>query len=965
MSQSANINGTGNVIIQIVGDGNRVEAGYPHLRLTRYLNRRLAVGDERSEAELLRPYSRSIDVLGRETNLSEFHEWLEDGPAISVRVLVGAAGRGKTRLALELCEQAAERHWRAGFLTSRELVRFQDAQNAADWGWNAPTLVVVDYAASDAVRLNTWLAELSDHAAAGDKKSGACHLRLLLLERHADPRGIGGWWQTAFGHGDGDAGAIERLLDRPEPIILPTIEGDEDRRNVMAAMLERAGSDLRPPAAGEDSFFDKQLSELTWGGEPLFLMMAALLASEQDFAAVLGLARDDLARAVADRELARIGRIAKNRNVAEAFARHMAALATLCRGLAEDDLLEVIGREKTEHGHDGTDRAEVRSAMMEALPRQGGGINAVEPDVVGEAILLAAWEGNEGRVGVPVVRRAIEHSGIVVAQVVIRTCQDYAIHGHVAPLAWLDALGTDATQDLPVLLSLLAEMPHDTLALRERALYFERQATARLRPLAINSKEPYYVNQLAVNLIRISDRLCMLGRYGEALEVVEEAVAIYQDLTDRVTDAYRPNLATSFNSKSNCLSALGRHNDALAAAGESTAIDRNLAARLPNAYRPNLAMSLNNMSSKLMVLGRLGEAFKAVEEAVAIWRNLAERLPDAYRPKLAMSLSNISNCFSKLARHNDALAAAEESVTIRRELAARLPDAFRPSLASSLNNMSNHLGALGWHEKALTAVEEAVAIRRDLAALLPDAYRPDLALSLSNMSSELSKLRRHDDALAAVDEAVTIYRDLAEQLPAAYHPDLAWAINKLSHELRTAGRHDEALAAAEEAVAIDRDLAEQLPAAYFPDLSMSLNNLSNYLSELGRHDEALAVIEEAVAIRRDLIARLPEAYSSDLATSLGARGDVLMRLDRHSDATSSYAEGLRAITPRLLGLPQAFAQLTCQLLRDYVGSAEVSGMQLDDEFLRPIISKLQEIGAIELKDNGENGKSSREEEGDL
>ena len=59
-------------------------------------------------------------------------------------------------------------------------------------------------------------------------------------------------------------------------------------------MLARAGSGLRPPAAGEDPHFDQQLSELTWGGEPLFLMMAALLASEQDFAAVLGLARDDL-----------------------------------------------------------------------------------------------------------------------------------------------------------------------------------------------------------------------------------------------------------------------------------------------------------------------------------------------------------------------------------------------------------------------------------------------------------------------------------------------------------------------------------------------------------------------------------------------------------------------------------------------------------------------------------------------
>ncbi|BDC46003.1 hypothetical protein PTKU15_93000 [Paraburkholderia terrae] len=38
--QEASVTGIGNTVVQIVGDGNRVTAGYPHLTLTRYLARR-------------------------------------------------------------------------------------------------------------------------------------------------------------------------------------------------------------------------------------------------------------------------------------------------------------------------------------------------------------------------------------------------------------------------------------------------------------------------------------------------------------------------------------------------------------------------------------------------------------------------------------------------------------------------------------------------------------------------------------------------------------------------------------------------------------------------------------------------------------------------------------------------------------------------------------------------------------
>ncbi len=100
-TQQAVTVGRGNVVIQVEGDGNTIAPDLPHLELTRYHVRRQKI---RSEYDLLSPYKLSIPMLAREAAMAELWAWLESGDAISVRVMTGTAGRGKTRLALELCE---------------------------------------------------------------------------------------------------------------------------------------------------------------------------------------------------------------------------------------------------------------------------------------------------------------------------------------------------------------------------------------------------------------------------------------------------------------------------------------------------------------------------------------------------------------------------------------------------------------------------------------------------------------------------------------------------------------------------------------------------------------------------------------------------------------------------------------------------------------------------------------------
>ena len=108
-AQSANIFGNDNIVVQSIDSVVNVNVGArAFLRLTQFESRtRLAVKDN-SEAALLSAYrSDVVPLLGREGALADLRAWLDRPEAVSVRVLVEAAGRGKTRLALGACALGA------------------------------------------------------------------------------------------------------------------------------------------------------------------------------------------------------------------------------------------------------------------------------------------------------------------------------------------------------------------------------------------------------------------------------------------------------------------------------------------------------------------------------------------------------------------------------------------------------------------------------------------------------------------------------------------------------------------------------------------------------------------------------------------------------------------------------------------------------------------------------------------
>lgn len=531
--------GRNNLIIQIQGDGNSVVEHLPHLTLTRYLTRRQPDENE-SEANLLTPYRMAIPMIGRDTQVAELQAWLASAKPISIRVLIGRAGSGKTRLALELCDAAVQQQWDAGFVAERELERFMTQQNLATWGWQRPTLIVIDYAASRAQQLHDWFVELADNGGAARPP-----LRVLLLERHADP--AGGWWQEAFGRGDGDAQAVRRLLDPADhPVALPSLADPEERRALLTAVLVKLGSTERPPACGTDTHFDRLLAALTWGGEPLFLFMAGLTAARLGLGQVLALSRTDLAYAIADRESERIETFAEKHKLNPRFLSHMAAYVTLCQGLERSVVEEASEGEKTALKRSSAgDPPVVTEALFTVLSSEGEVVQPIQPDMIGEAVLLRMLHALPQEKQDACILRAFGHAGGRVAATVMRAAQDYAFAGDPAPLAWLDGLAREGAVNLPMLLEIANQLPLNTLVLRERAaaIYSTIVEQAR-RYVAATSDLEAARSLLAGSLNNLASFLSAVGQREAALAAAQEAVAVLSPFFLALPPAFAQSMLT-------------------------------------------------------------------------------------------------------------------------------------------------------------------------------------------------------------------------------------------------------------------------------------------------------------------------------------------------------------------------------------------------------------------------------------
>ena len=232
----------------------------------------------REPTRLLLPEFGIVPFAGRDGDLDTLQAWCLSGTAPALRLITGAGGSGKTRLAAEACVRMAGQGWQAGFADPKA------PAGRAQLEFDRPTLLVID----DADLNVPLLADLV--RAVSYWPPGIPPVRLLLVARHT-----AGWWDTLNQRTDHLAGELaDPALDLRDGELAPAGRAGHHTRalTAFAAHLPDPVTPAGPVRLADPAF-----------ANPLLVHMHALLSVCGAQAPTTGTAvRERILDAVLDRE---------------------------------------------------------------------------------------------------------------------------------------------------------------------------------------------------------------------------------------------------------------------------------------------------------------------------------------------------------------------------------------------------------------------------------------------------------------------------------------------------------------------------------------------------------------------------------------------------------------------------------------------------------------------------------------
>ncbi|MEH1858915.1 MAG: tetratricopeptide repeat protein [Nostoc sp.] len=358
------------------------------------------------------------------------------------------------------------------------------------------------------------------------------------------------------------------------------------------------------------------------------------------------------------------------------------------------------------------------------------------------------------------------------------------------------------------------------------------------------------------------------GRYSEAEPLLIQALALRRKLLGEE----HPDVAVSLNNLAGLYRYQGRYSEAKPLYIQALGLWR----KLLGEEHPSVARSLNNLAALYVSQGRYSEAEPLYIQALALRRKLlGEEHPD-----VALNLNNLARLYDCQGRYSEAEPLYIQALALRRKLLGE----EHPSVALSLNNLARLYESQSRYSEAEPLLIQALALRHQLLG----AEHPDVAVSLNNLALLYYSQDRYSEAEPLLIQALALWRKLLGE----EHPDVATSLNNLALFYDSQGRYSEAEPLYIEALALSR----QLLGEEHPDVASSLNNLAAFYDSQGRYSEAEPLYIQALALRRQL---LGEEHPF-VAESLNNLAVLYFSQGRYSEAETLLIQAL-ALRRKLLG----------------------------------------------------------------
>ena len=508
-------------------------------------------------------------------------------PDISVAVLTGAGGTGKTRMAAQLCHDLEVLGWYTGFAPAKSAMENDELTYLAEL--TTELLVVVDYAEeSRQEQLAALLRAL---------RGRRSPTRIVLTAR-----GIDSWWEDFRQDLESDGiqlgqALVKELEPRPDPVLLY-------RQAVRG--FSKVINGVNPPEvaipghAGDtalDIVLQAWLAVVDDGGMQDPQSERSLEGGERSAQSANLNARESLYDRVLRLEFNRWRTFPEIQDISLIHLRRIAATLSLLAPEAShvDDVLSRLPEWRDEHLR----RSKFAELLSTTLMRSAGdGGVSLRPDPVAEHLILSVFGHEPDQVDAVLPGDPLEVPGISepdaseatvtravllgqqpqnLSQVITRAAsQDResatALAQHVlmaCPHLWSSALEVALVQGGPFadalerLIESGAELPFEEI---ERAIplghgTLRGAALAAVQRMDVSAeRDPV---RRARYLLKLANRLSEVGRSGEALEVAQEAVDLYRVLAQASPAAYTPNLAGALNNLATILSEEGQYEEAL------------------------------------------------------------------------------------------------------------------------------------------------------------------------------------------------------------------------------------------------------------------------------------------------------------------------------------------------------------------------------------------------------------------